>query len=358
MPEKHLPQLDGLRGVAILIVLLGHIASRPIGLNIGWIGPLPPLGVDLFFVLSGFLITGVLLRAKGKPHFFRNFYARRVLRIAPLYYALLIFMFGIAHNRWVPFSFGNNDLKWWAFALYIQNLYQKNLGPMTIGLTWSLAIEEQFYTVWPWLVSKLTVRGVSIAAAVLVVVGPVARQVFPHYGWDTYVNPLCRIDAMAMGALVSLWIFAISPSAQQIRKKALVVAACVVALAVVTHMIGGSQALNKSIVAGAFTGMLMLSLAWVPLSKALSIAPLRETGKLSYCLYLVHPSVGSVLFYEMGGGDLRTRLLRSFLLLTLSYLIAYLSWRFFESPILSLKRYFESAKPTKPAEATEVACAL
>src|SRR5580698_7318351 len=97
--KTHLPQLDGLRGIAILIVVLGHLLAFPWGLNQAHFSAIAPFGVDLFFVLSGFLITGILLRAKDKEHYFRNFYARRALRTWPIYFLLLIFMWGVANGH-------------------------------------------------------------------------------------------------------------------------------------------------------------------------------------------------------------------------------------------------------------------
>ena len=221
MQDNHLSQLDGIRGIAILIVLLGHLITQPIGFEIVRLGPLPAVGVDLFFVLSGFLITNVLLRAKDKEHFFVNFYSRRALRIVPLYFALLIFMFGIANHRLAALTFNDQKLHWQVFAFYLQNIYYhqtSELGPLALAVTWSLAIEEQFYMVWPLLISKLTIRKLSVVAGVLIFIAPIARIVVPWFGYDPYINPLCRVDAMAMGALLSFWIVRLKPSSNVIKK--------------------------------------------------------------------------------------------------------------------------------------------
>jgi peptidoglycan/LPS O-acetylase OafA/YrhL len=362
MQDRHLPQLDGLRGTAILIVLLGHIASRIIGMQWSKLGGIPPLGVDLFFVLSGFLITGVLLRAKGKPRFFGNFYARRALRIAPLYFLLLLFIFGVTqglfHGRWLAFDFETHKLSWWVFALYIQNIYYKtiaNLGPLVIAITWSLAIEEQFYTVWPLLVAKLNLRVLSAVAVFLILIAPFARHILPHYGWDPYINPLCRMDAMAMGALLSIWIFHAKPSEKQVRSYALYIlafAAVAGAIALRLHM---SESLGKSLIAVVFTSALMLCLVWNPVAALLSTWPLRQTGKISYCLYLVHPSIGAVIYHATDGTSLRIRIIRSVLTLVLSYVLAILSWNLFEKPILTLKKYFESSRTQARIDQAELA---
>jgi peptidoglycan/LPS O-acetylase OafA/YrhL len=347
MQERHLSQLDGIRGVAILIVLLGHLITQPIGFGIVRLGPLPPAGVDLFFVLSGFLITNVLLRAKGKERFFSNFYARRALRIAPLYFALLIFMFAIANHRLAALTFNEQKVHWQVFCFYLQNLYYRQaseLGPLALAVTWSLAIEEQFYTVWPLLVSKLTIRNLSVVAAVLIVIAPIARMVVPLFGYDPYINPLCRMDAMAMGALLSFWIFRASPSSHEIKRQAVRVIAAGLAFEIICHFLGFTHVMSKSLVAMMFTAVLALSLAWEPLSRVLSTPILRLTGKVSYCLYLAHPVVGDLVLHELHGSGATTEAVRSLLIIVLSYSVAFLSWNLFEAPILSLKKYFESAR--------------
>jgi peptidoglycan/LPS O-acetylase OafA/YrhL len=347
MQDKHLSQLDGIRGVAILIVLLGHLITQPIGFGIVRLGPLPPVGVDLFFVLSGFLITNVLLRARGKEHFFSNFYARRALRIAPLYFALLIFMFAIANHRLAALTFDDQKVHWQVFAFYVQNLYYRQaseFGPLALAVTWSLAIEEQFYTVWPLLVSKLTIRNLSIVAAVLIVIAPIARVVVPIFGYDPYINPLCRMDAMAMGALLSFWLFCAKPSGQDIKRQAVRVLAAGLTGEIICHFLGLTHILSKSLVALMFTAVLALSLVSKPLCALLSLRPLRLTGKVSYCLYLAHPVIGDLVFHELNGPTIAMKATRSLLIIALSYSAAFLSWTFFESPILSLKKYFDTSR--------------
>ena len=156
--RKHIPALDGVRAVAVLLVICFHFwqvfTYGPYSL-VGKIAMWGQTGVDLFFVLSGFLITGILLDTKGSPSFLRNFYARRILRIFPLYYATLLTIYLIGPlfrwSAWVP---ENQSLWFWT---YLQNL------PMTFAPGhvagpehfWSLAVEEQFYMVWPFLVLRL-----------------------------------------------------------------------------------------------------------------------------------------------------------------------------------------------------------
>jgi peptidoglycan/LPS O-acetylase OafA/YrhL len=155
------------------------------------------------------------------------------------------------------------------------------------------------------------------------------------------------MDAMGMGALLSLWLWQANPSTRQIKGKAVSILAAGLAAEIICHFLGLSHIMSKSFVALMFMAVVALSLAWEPLAKVLSIAPLRLTGKVSYCLYLAHPVVGALVYHEISGSSLAARAARSILIFVLSYAVAFLSWTFFESPILSLKKYFTSYGPPK-----------
>src|SRR5262245_16358318 len=149
--RSHYPGLDGLRGIAILLVILYHNFGFIPFLNYGW------LGVDLFFVLSGFLITEILLKTRTTTNYFKNFYTRRVLRIFPLYYLcliLVIVIFPLIKNFPYDLSFYRENQVW--FWFYLQNwmliFKQWNDSAILLNHFWSLAVEEQFYIVWPLLV--------------------------------------------------------------------------------------------------------------------------------------------------------------------------------------------------------------
>jgi peptidoglycan/LPS O-acetylase OafA/YrhL len=149
--QQKLPQLDGVRGLAIFLVILHNTSTMKLpGLEglvaYGW------MGVDLFFVLSGFLITGILLDARNSLHFYRNFYARRCLRIWPLYYSLLFFMFvaiPLVHPS-LASKILDSSRPCWSYLLFLQNFLTSspNLAAGPLGVTWSLAVEELFCLVW------------------------------------------------------------------------------------------------------------------------------------------------------------------------------------------------------------------
>lgn len=325
-------------------------------------------GVDLFFVLSGFLITGILLDTREDPQFFRNFYARRFLRISPLYYGVLFVLFALT-----PFL----HLHWQGLAvpllLYIQNLYPTRLDTFylapSIGLYhfWSLAIEEQFYLVWPAVVFFLRPRrtlfyltlALSAASLILriVLLGAGAGNVMVH------INTLCRADSLLIGGALALLYR--SPHWPRVLRLApttfLVCFFAVLASILLGHgplITWFDQAVRYTVLAIGFAGLIACSLPQgSPASRIFSLPTLRFFGKYSYGLYVLHVFVLTLLLLP-----LRTHLLAlthskglavalaGCIALGLSVLAAVLSFRIFESPILRLKRFF-TCDPVPAAEA-------
>src|SRR5437879_42167 len=205
---KQIPQLDAVRGIAILLVILHNQSSVFPSLHLerlfanGW------MGVDLFFVLSGFLITGILVDTKPSYGYFRNFYARRCLRIWPLYYALIVFMFVIV-PRLRPadaHTVFDKSSPWWAYPLFLQNVLIPSptnaAGPLAV--TWSLAIEEQFYLVWPWVIRYGSPAQVRRLALLVIGLSPALRLYLSFHDVNLYTNVFCRLDGLMAGALLAL----------------------------------------------------------------------------------------------------------------------------------------------------------
>jgi peptidoglycan/LPS O-acetylase OafA/YrhL len=213
---RHVHALDGVRGLAILAVMFHHFRFilEPIHRSQRWLLLLFDggwCGVEIFFVLSGFLITGILLDTTNSPRFFKTFYARRFLRIFPLYFAYLgvVFLF---LNRWWLSHFGFNPwahVQAWQYLLYVENFKVPTMfNDLFLGHLWSLAVEEQFYLVWPLVVAFLPRNLVGWTTLVLITAAVVHR--FQFAGKSLAMSFLLNtstwasLDSLALGALAAI----------------------------------------------------------------------------------------------------------------------------------------------------------
>jgi peptidoglycan/LPS O-acetylase OafA/YrhL len=345
--QQHLPQLDGLRGLAIAIVVLGHMVVFPVGFGLTRLGPLPPLGVNLFFVLSGYLITRILLDTRNKTNYYLSFYARRALRIWPLYFLVLGILFFVTNHRVAALTFDDTRLRWPFFVLYVQNLVYKQaamLGPVALGVTWSLAVEEQFYTLWPTIVRSLSNVTLKRLLVMVIAIAPVARFFCPQFGFDPYINPLCRFDAMAMGGLVAIWMTEREPSREKISRVAWSIVPIALLFAALGYATGIFHLISKTVESALWTTLLLGALSSALVIRAMSHSLLRFLGKISYCAYLVHFIIASFTVSLWPGAGLGHRILRIAVVLSMTSLIGILSWKFLEEPILRFKQYFPAGK--------------
>jgi peptidoglycan/LPS O-acetylase OafA/YrhL len=361
-------ELDGLRGIAILLVLVFHFTPTS--------GPLHPLavifqagwsGVDLFFVLSGFLITGILLDTAGRPHYYRNFLVRRSLRIFPLYYVCLVLYafltFYPAPIRWHDFLDSFNG-RWYFFYLGNIRVFLRGAWPPAALLTplWSLQVEEQFYWTFPFLVAsmKRTTLGVVLAASVVaaLVFRIILAVAMPANLIGPYVLMPCRMDALAMGGLVAL-VVRENPGRLKrpwIGRVTLVCGVIFIAVYVATDMTPwpvAMRTLGYTAVDLCYTGILVLLLnaraAKQPHgSVLLRICRLRILvwlGTVSYGLYLLHiPALVIVDRWLAPALHIATRGSMAFFVpFALAIPAAWLSWVGFESQILRLKQRFTAA---------------
>jgi peptidoglycan/LPS O-acetylase OafA/YrhL len=205
------PELDGLRGLAVLAVIFYHCHPRFDGTPLYYASLWGWAGVNLFFVLSGFLITSILLESREKPHYFRNFYGRRALRIWPVY--LLVLMVVYAQSDWFIGPKPLDAIKtapWFAYIFFVQNLFHLALPP-AIGPTWSLAIEQQYYLLWAPLVRFL--RRPWMLASVLacaLICSPLFRELHPVWIRGIPTHTLIKLDGIALGSLISLGLYTLS----------------------------------------------------------------------------------------------------------------------------------------------------
>ena len=367
----HVPALDGLRGIAILLVMLYHqtvqVGPTPVDRFVGFWLLSGWSGVDLFFVLSGFLITGILYDSKHAEGYFRNFYARRVLRIFPLYYAIVVFSLlilpHIPHWKLDSLARINGDELWyWTYLSNFSIAAHDAFRHGILDVSWSLAIEEQFYLTWPLLVLFLerqtllrlcgVVFGVAFVwrcAALLLGVPPLAVSV---------LTP-SRLDPLATGAVIALLARSTSGLARVARWTPLTLVLSAAVVLSIALWDGGFGPYSTPMVTIGYTALAVLfgSTLVLTLTAAhaswhvwlLEQTPLVTLGKYSYALYLFHLPIRAVLRDKLYGPDQFPVVLGStlpgqvlfYLAASLAALgAAWLSWRLFESHFLALKRYF------------------
>lgn len=320
-------------------------------------------GVDLFFALSGFLITGILLDTKDDPNYFRNFYARRALRILPLYYIVFLVVF---------FCYPNSGRYSVLVLLFLCNMAPLFGAPMLNGALWSLSVEEHFYLFWPLLVRRLRLRHVAAAALAVCLIEPAFRAAM--YGRfvtaNVYVYTWFRLDGLASGALVACFLRSSRFSVRSASRWAggLVVAA--VSLLIVGAPFGVLQHTNRFGAALQFVpGNLIFSSAVlyaVTQAGSRALAPLRSSllricANLSYCIYLIHcilmNGYDAVLKKEglpAASSGFGALVLRAAIVLTLCFVLGTISRKNIELPVLRLKRYFHPPGPQRVAARTAV----
>ena len=290
---KKIPQLDAVRGMAVLLVLVHNINKYP-SLHLGLISDNGWMGVDLFFVLSGFLITRILLDTKQSECYFRNFYARRCLRIWPLYYSVLLFMFVI-----VPFLrpseahavFEARSSPWWAFPVFLQNFLVSIPAMATgpLGVTWSLAVEEQFYLFWPLVVRFCNETQLRKIAMAVICLSAALRFFYLSLPSSSiiYSNTFCRLDGLMAGALLALVIRSVSFSPAVLLTRAWITFLVTVPLALTVETAFHAQWIVFSLTALASVSFVFLALfspqRW--LQSVLTNRFMVYTGTISYGIY-------------------------------------------------------------------------
>jgi peptidoglycan/LPS O-acetylase OafA/YrhL len=373
---RHIPALDGIRGLAILLVFMDHFLWSNPDVRGPWIVRLGSrvhgagwIGVDLFFVLSGFLITGILYDTLKAPRFFRNFYARRALRIFPLYYGFLLLLFLgtlLTGGHW-------DSLAAIKLLTYTENLAIHPTGAsisaswFNINHFWSLAIEEQFYFFWPLMVFFCkTKRRIVIAASCGALASLLTRILLTAYGvpnqnpYVLYSWTPAHLDGLFFGAILAMAVrshyrnFVIGWSRVAFLVSA---AACVVFTFIypdLNFLIDRNVAIwGFLLLAITFTTLIALALRPHGLANHFfSTAPMRFFGKYSYGLYIFHYSIARLAerfrpaIVRHTHSKLLGVLLPAFVGLAVSIGVAWLSFNFYEKKFLALKSRFHDSTPT------------
>ncbi|MEO8904993.1 MAG: acyltransferase [Polyangiaceae bacterium] len=379
--ESHVPELDGVRGIAILMVMGLHFlcALAPAGqlsrfefLTMRLTG-YGAWGVDLFFVLSGYLITGILWKSRGNKHYFRSFYARRTLRIFPLYYGILFILTVLLPasllRTYVPDALEIRHLQGWLWP-YLTNVYVAKEGSFAIPYIshfWTLAVEEHFYLFWPFVVGLMS-RAAAMRTCIVLSAVAVALRVAAHFAhlniyYADVLTPF-RLDSLCIGSWLAL--AACAPSglaglASKAKPALALAAAGVLATSAWHSKFGGegtvAEALRQLFLALFFGWTLVLvSSADGPaaVKSFLRLKALREFGKYSYGLYVFHGILAYYFakfqtlrfFSGLVGSQTVGWFLQALVGAVASTLVAIASYELFEAPFLRLKRYFPSSRPS------------
>jgi len=363
---QRIVELDGIRGLAVTLVVFYHYFSAiPPAASNRFLAHLQGLlamgwsGVDLFFVLSGFLIGGILLDAKESPRYFQTFYLRRFHRILPLYYLWIGVFFLMAATSFshLPAPLRLGPIRWTLvpiFFLFVQNTVSKQLPGFSsqwFGALWSLAVEEQFYLAMPLLVRFLPKRRLVPLLIVTIVGAPLLRAaVFRWYPTHTaqYVLTPCRADALAMGVLLALiWRDKAWKARLQDRGKlflgvlfGLLIGVFYIAATHPSPYSYFTSVWGLSCIDSFFAGILLLALCrpagyWAAFCR---VSALRALGTISYCVYVIHLAINAFCHALLLSSREDISSPRSFAVTLLAggmtWALAKISWRYFEAPLV------------------------
>lgn len=362
--QTRYPALDGVRGLAVTLVLVWHYLTCQLVNEAGSWAPLvrrifssTASGVDLFFALSGFLIAGILLDQKGKSNYFQIFYLRRTCRIFPLYF-LVLGLYVILANR-IPLAAAadawlfQTPMPLWSYATFCQNIFMgihDTFGASWLGVTWSLAVEEQFYLVLPLVIALLGNRKLAVAFTALFLLLPVMRLLSP--GFHNYACLPWRADSLLAGALIALLVRSEPLKAIAVRYIGWLHFATAILFAGQLFLIvrPAYAGIFGETIEALFFASLILVLRLGQCGVLLRIfqsTVLRWMGVLSYGIYMFHQPVSGLMHGFIKGQapriagipDAGITMAAAVVTLTL----AWLSYRFFESPILRFAHRFHYA---------------
>jgi len=377
--SRRIPELDGVRGCAILFVIFYHYFEMRIGATTGTaLAFLKAMlaftfsGIDLFFVLSGFLIGGILFDTRTSAKYFQTFYIRRVSRIVPLY-VVFCMLFALA-NHFLPASrfeglAGKSQIPWLHYATFTQNFWFARYAiwvPYWLSITWSLAVEEQFYLITPFVIRYM--KKVTVLLVVLIAGAPFFRLLaFYYYKNDIapYALTICRVDALGLGVLAAImmrrqevqdWLHENASSLSIVFW--FLLAGVLFFTTFDPHHTGlVIITIGYTWIALFYVTVLLIAVTqhdnW--LSRTLRVRPLMWIGSIAYGSYLFHQGINVIchalilnerpLLFDAPG------VVVTLLAVVLTFILASLSWIYFEKPLISLgHRYTKSRQKISLAD--------
>lgn len=368
--------------MAILLVIYLHYVTNPIT---NWTNPFLRFlakagthawsGVDLFFVLSGFLIGGILIDAKGSENYFRTFYVRRAFRILPIYVLLCVACFALYATVPVFRSHYTAPLPWYVYATFLQNFWlARHPWNTFLGVSWSLAVEEQFYLTLPaiiWFTPRRilwkVITALALASVAVRCVGYV--HYYPNWKAPAFNLMICRADALLSGVLAALAVrnqraLAILTGHKWLLRSLALAGFAFVAVSTRRLWLGNSDVMftvGYSINAVLYASVLLIAVTDPDsmLARLFRLRALRWFGTIAYCLYLVHLDIQELVYQSFGYARplLNTAydLLPFTVALAASLLLSQLSWKYFESVLVGVghrftyKRSVDLPQPVAPA---------
>lgn len=363
---KRIKQIDGLRAIASLLVVSFHYINNQLTdstttmgkifaklFSFGW------AGVDLFFVLSGFLIGSILITNKHKKNYFSTFYIRRFVRIVPNYYLLILIFLVIGIIPFFKndyFTTGNSVIPIWSYFTMLQNVFMgamKNMGNEAMSVTWSIGIEEQFYLVIPFLVYFFNKKVLPYLLIAFIITANFFRWHYTNaavsFNIPAYVLLPCRMDAISIGVLIALINNAIGLEdfVKKYFKPILIFTACIVSICAVMFILYQDIGIIRNTLFALFFGCLIIFAIGLPNSlyaKLLSKKWLNWVGKISYSLYLFHFLILGV-FKKIAFTYLHFNYSIALLIATVSAFVfslffSWLVYKYLETPTVSLGKKF------------------
>jgi len=360
---KRIPQIDGLRALAILLVISFHYINNQLTdavsviakffyfiTSFGW------AGVDLFFVLSGFLIGSILINNKEKGNYFSTFYIRRLVRIIPNYYFLIVVFIVISQINFFStdyFVSGNNVIPTWSYFFMVHNLYMAaihNMGNSAMSVTWSIGIEEQFYLIIPFVIYYLKPKLLPFLLICCIISANIFRLFHPilpseNFSIAAYVLLPCRMDAISFGVLIA-WINSNYNLTELVKKYYIKIIACMFSIVALCGLLlffyKDIGIIRNSLFALFFSFAIVVGLAKPDslYGNFLENKLFNWIGKISYSLYLFHYLILGI-FIVIGDSIFINptsliRILISIFALAFSFVFSWLVYKYLETPFVNV----------------------